>query len=75
MDLVKIIENGNVDDIPEIITVSVKTSSSKGEALKKMDDNELSLLPVVDDDERYMGIVDRDKLTSSILVQLVSEVN
>jgi hypothetical protein len=41
--------------------------------LKVMDDAQLSVVPVVDTDRRIAGMLDRDKLTSSIVADLVAE--
>lgn len=73
IDLVKIIEDGAIDRLSGIVTVSVSTKSSKRDALKIMEGRKLSELPVVNEIGQFVGIVERDKLTSSILLQLISQ--
>lgn len=73
LDLVKIVEAGNVQSLPGLVTAFVKKDESKRAALQKMDENSLSTLPVVDADGKLVGTVDRGKLTSSIVLQLVAK--
>jgi len=73
VDLVKIIEEGAVDRLPGLIKAFVPESSDKKDALEVMERARVSQLPVVDPEERFVGILERDKLTSSILLQLVAE--
>ncbi len=39
-----------------------------------MEGKNVAELPVVNDDKRFVGIVERDKLTSSILLELVARI-
>jgi CBS domain-containing protein len=73
IDVVKIIEEGAIDRLPNVVRVSIEESGYKKEALKMMEDAKISQLPVVDTSDRFVGIVERDKLTSSILLQLVAQ--
>jgi CBS domain-containing protein len=73
IDLVNVIEEGAIDRITGIVTVSVSTTSPKRDALKIMEGRKLSELPVVNEIGQFIGIVERDKLTSSILLQLISQ--
>jgi len=73
IDLVKIIEEGAIDRLPDIVTVSIQEKSGKKDALKLMEKETLSQLPVVDASKRFVSIVERDKLTSSIVLQLVGQ--
>lgn len=72
LDIVAIIEAGSIDRIDGLVTVAVPVNSNKREALKRMDEQSLAELPVVDQAGRFVGIVERDKLTSSILLELVA---
>lgn len=72
VDLVKIIEEGAIDRLPGLVKASIPENDDKKEALQVMERERLSQLPVVDSEERFVGIVERDKLTSSILLQLVA---
>lgn len=72
LDVVMYIENGNVSSIPGIRLKSIPTGSSKEKSLQVMDQEGLSELPVVDEQGHFIGIVERDKITSSIVAQLVS---
>ncbi len=72
VELVHIIEEGVIDRLNGIVTSSVRSNSNKREILKKMDAENRAELPVVNEDRRFVGIIDRDKLTSSILLELVA---
>ena len=72
IDLVGIIEEGAIDRLSGLVTGSVRKTSNKREALKMMEEKNLAELPVVNEDKRFVGIVERDKLTSSILLDLVA---
>lgn len=73
LDLVRVIEEGAIDRIPGIQTVAVSITTSKRDALKLMDDQNTSQLPVVDESGQFVGMVDRDKIASSILLQLIAQ--
>lgn len=47
----------------------------KREALVQMESLDVQVLPVVDDAGRFVGIVDRSKLTASILIEIAEKVN
>lgn len=72
LDLVPLIESGNISGINGVSTISVPGGSSKKISLQLMDKHGLSVLPVVDHNKSFIGIVDRGKITSSIVAQLVS---
>ena len=73
LDLVKAIEEGSLDHIAGVVTASVPVGSSKRAALKIMNEQKLAELPVVNEAGQFVGIVDQDKLTSSILLDLVAQ--
>ena len=72
VDLVQVIESGDISQIEGVSTVSVPSGSSKQKALQLIDEYGLSELPVVDESKSFIGIVERSKITSSIVAQLVS---
>jgi len=72
LDLVHLIESGDISDINGASTISVQSGSSKKLSLQLMDKHGLSVLPVVDNNKSFIGTVDRGKITSSIVAQLVS---
>lgn len=72
LDIVKVIEEGSLNLVDGLVTAALPKNSTKREALRKMDEMNLAELPVVDEGGRFVGIIDRDKLTSSILVELVA---
>ena len=72
LDLVPLIESGNISGINGVSTISAPIGSSKKISLQLMDKHGLSVLPVVDHNKSFIGIVDRGKITSSIVAQLVS---
>ena len=71
-DIVRVIETGAIDQIRGVVAASVSTTSNKRDALKLMEEKNLAEVPVVDEAKRFVGIVERDKLTSSILLDLVA---
>jgi hypothetical protein len=75
MNLVKLIESGDISSIDGISTVSVISGSSKQQSLQLMDSHGLSEIPVVNEFKVFIGVVERDKITSSIVAQLVSSSN
>lgn len=72
-NLVSKIEAGTIDGLVGLQTAAVSTSSTKRDALDLMDSKDVSLVPVVDDSKKFVGIVEREKLTSNILLQLVTK--
>jgi predicted transcriptional regulator len=75
LDLVKLVVSGDISSINGINSISIALGSSKQQSLKVMDDNGLSELPVVNDLKSFVGVVERNKITSSIAAQLVSTSN
>ena len=73
LDLVSLIESGDVSSIDGIRAISIPSGSSKQQALRLIDRHGLSELPVVDEFGKFVGVVERDKITSSIVAQLVSK--
>lgn len=73
LDVVRVIEDGAVNLIDSLVTVTLAANSNKREALKKMDEHNLAELPVVDEAGRFIGVIERDKLTNSILLELVAK--
>jgi CBS-domain-containing membrane protein len=51
----------------------VPVGSSKRTALKIMNEQKLAELPVMNEAGQFVEIVDQDKLTSSILLDLVAQ--
>lgn len=75
INLVKLIESSDISGINGISTISVPSGSSKQISLQLMDSHGLSELPVVNEFKSFIGVVERDKITSSIVAQLVSSPN
>ena len=73
LDLVRLIESSDVSAIDGISAISIASGSSKQESLQLMDRHGLAELPVVDDFGKFVGVVERDKITSSIVAELVSK--
>ena len=71
-DIVRVIEEGSLSLVDGIVTATVSSNSTKRDALKRMDDVGLAELPVVDEAGRFLGMIARDKLTSSIVLDLVA---
>ena len=75
LDMVANLEADTIDRIPGLTPFSLQDNSSKRSALELMDKEGLSEISVVDRQHRFIGIVTREKITSSIVVQLVSSSN
>ena len=73
LNLKEIIEKGAIERLDGIVTVSISNNGTKREALKEMYDEKISELPVIDESKQFVGIVERDKLASSILLQIVAQ--
>lgn len=72
VDLAAVLEDGQIDAIPGARAQAIPADSSKAEALRVMDRHGLARVPVVDAQGHFAGVVERDKVTSSVLAQLVS---
>lgn len=72
IDVVQRLETGNIATLPGIITTSIPQGSSKEKALQLMSQHNLSELPVVNEKQQFIGVVERDKITSSIVAKLVA---
>ena len=73
LDLVRLIESNDVSSIDGIGAISIASGSSKQESLRLMDRHGIAELPVVDEFGKFVGVVERDKITSSIVAELVSK--
>ncbi len=51
---------------------AVHLNDSSLEVLAAMEQRRADLLPVVDDDERFVGVVERSRLTASILLEMAA---
>lgn len=72
LDLVPLIENGEALDLVGVNRISVKSNASKQISLQLMEENGLSELPVINGSNVFVGVVERNKITSSIVAQLVA---
>ena len=73
VDVVGVIEHGTLNLVDGVVTATVASNSNKRDALKRMDDAGQAELPVVDEAGRFLGMIERDKLTSSIVLDLVGK--
>jgi len=53
---------------------AIKKSTDKRQALMQMEAMDVQTLPVVDDAGKFVGVVDRSKLTASILIDIAQKV-
>lgn len=72
IQLVPVITEGTIDQIDGIVTTFISEDATKREALRKMSDLDLTELPVVNKDGMFIGVVDRGKLTSSVVLELIA---
>ena len=75
VNLVQLIESNDVSSIDGYTNISVTAGSSKQISLQLMDEHGLSELSVINESKVFVGVVERDKITSSIVAQLVSSVD
>ncbi len=72
LDAVAVIESGRLDSVAGVITDSVKEGATKQEALQKIERLQVPELPVVDAKGAFVGVVSRDRLLGSIVLELVT---
>lgn len=72
LDLAEQIRLGDISAVPNLRTQAVRSSASRGEALQLMEAMGSAELPVVDENDMFVGVLDRDKLTSSIVADLIT---
>lgn len=65
-------DRGQLQNLPGFVSPAnaLRENSDKREALQRMNALDAGTLPVVDDKGRLVGIVDRSKLTASILIDI-----
>lgn len=73
IDIVSMIEKGDLKRLNGLVSKAISINSNKREALEKMANENVAQLPVVNDDKQFIGVIDRDKLTSSVVLDLVAE--
>ena len=75
---VQSISAGDIEEIkktvPGFIGISVKVSDNKKTALETMQSLDVGALPVVDENNIFMGIVDRSRLNASLLLDLSKKI-
>jgi hypothetical protein len=70
------LNNSNVDEIsslPGFISADnavSKDKTDKGQALKEMEDLNIEILPVVDNEGKFEGVISRSRLTASLLIDI-----
>lgn len=52
---------------------AVNEETDKGEALRRMEDLNVDTLPVINEDDHFAGIVNRSRLTASLLIDVKEE--
>lgn len=72
LNAVAVIESGRVDAVAGVITESVKEGATKQEALQKIERLHVPELPVVDAKGAFVGVVSRERLLGSIVLELVT---
>ncbi|MBC8228243.1 CBS domain-containing protein [bacterium] len=69
--IVEIINAGDINRIPGIITISVTNDKSVNEIYNIMLENQTSILPVVSEDQ-FVGIITKDSIIDNIIKHLLS---
>ncbi|PWK54428.1 CBS domain-containing protein [Pleionea mediterranea] len=62
--------------IPDLITAkeSLTVTTSRSDALRRMLDNHVDVLPVLDKNEQLQGVVSKASITGSLLLEIASKV-
>ena len=65
-----------IETLPGFISAqhALRKVADKRQALQLMESQDVQTLPVVDDDSRFIGIVDRSKLTASMLMDIADRI-
>lgn len=63
--------------IPSFIdgTYAITESDDKSEVLKKMQDSRFECLPVVDSEQRFLGVISRSQVTASLILQIAEQLS
>lgn len=63
-------------NIPDLIfhDLALEPSTGKQEALKRMETNRVEILPVTDDNDRLVGMVERNRLLASLIIEVAEQV-
>ncbi len=73
-DLIKArIESGDLSDFPGLIgsALALSVSDSKGKALEKFTKTDANFLPVLSEDGKLVGVVNRGKLNSEVIQSVI----
>ncbi len=65
----------SLKDLPGFISgeYAVTSSSNKRSVLEKMEKLEMGILPVIDSNRRFVGMVDRTQLTASLIIDVAKK--
>jgi len=68
--------NGEIERLPGFMSAkqALQPTADKTNVLRFMDSLDVQTLPVVDDGGKFVGILDRSKLTASILIDIAQKV-
>ena len=71
--LVRMIETSSPDHLPGFIgpEQALSTSDTKVQAIERFGDVDYANLPVVDRKQRFVGVLNRDKLQSKLLASIL----
>jgi CBS domain-containing protein len=72
LDIATLMARGDISGVHNIITVSVKDKSDKKYALNIMAEEKIDELPVIDETNNLVGILQMDKLMNGVLLDLIS---
>ena len=71
--LVKAIQEDRIVDIPGVIIQFVREDTTNRDALRTMIRENVRLMPVVDMDGKFIGVVERDNIVDSPLIRAIIE--
>lgn len=78
-NLAKWLNEGNVEELktlPGFIAASdaLDSNTNRQKALERLNDLNVQTIPVVNENRKFIGVVDRSKLTASILTEIATKV-
>lgn len=72
-DILQMIESGQILNTPRVIRNSIQTTSTTRQALNEMERLKSNILPVVDHEQKFIGMVTQEELVRKILIKVLRE--
>lgn len=72
-DIVQKLENGQILKAPRVIKNLIRITSTNKQALNEMERANLNMLPVIDSEEKFVGVVTQEEIVRKILTRVLRE--